>query len=58
MEISVHGSLEEGWGIGKAEVHNVWDVGALWGFKRCLMLVFLRNADVVIAPVYIKLQEE
>jgi hypothetical protein len=51
----VHGSLEEGWGIGKAEIHDAWDVGALWGFKRCFMLVFFRDADIVIAPADIEL---
>ena len=51
----MHGSLEERWGIGEAEVHDAWDVGALWGFERSFVLVFFCDADVVVAPADIKL---
>jgi hypothetical protein len=51
----MHGSLEERWGIGETEVHDVWDVGALWGFECGFVLVFFRDADVIVAPADIEL---
>jgi hypothetical protein len=54
-EISVHSSLEERGGIGEAEVHNPRYLGALWGFECCFVLIFLRDANVVIAPSDIEL---
>jgi hypothetical protein len=51
----VHGLLEERWGVGEAEVHDPRDVGPLWGFERGLVLIFFRDADVVVAPADVEL---
>jgi hypothetical protein len=54
-EVSMHGLLEERWGVGEAKVHDTWDVGALWGFERSFMLVFFCDADVIVALMDIEL---
>ena len=51
----MHGSLEEGGGIGEAEVHYSWYIGALRGFECCFVLVFFSDVDIVIAPADVEL---
>jgi hypothetical protein len=54
----MHCALEEWWGVGEAEIYDSGNIGALWGFKHCLLLVFFGNVYVVIPPADVKLREE
>src|SRR6266567_2583148 len=53
----VHHRLECGGGIGKAEKHDAWLEQPTVRDKRCLPLISLSNADILIPPAYVKFGE-
>ena len=57
-EVSVHHSLEEGWRVHQAKIHDLRDESPVFCFKHHLVLVFFCNSDVVVSPSYVELREE
>ena len=56
-KVSVHSTLEDGWGIAESECHYCRNKGTKRGFERGLVLVLLRNANVVVSGPDIEFRE-
>ena len=56
-KVSVHGTLKDGWGIAESKCHYCWNESTKRGFERGLVLVLLRNANVVVPSLNIEFRE-
>src|SRR5712671_6305926 len=54
----VHHHLEGGWGVSQAEEHDSWFKEAFIGNESRLPFVSSPDANIVIAPSYVKFSEQ
>jgi len=54
----IHHHLEGGWGVSQAEEHDGWFKEAFIGNESCLPFVSSSDANIVIAPSYVKFSEQ
>ena len=55
MEVLVHHPSEERQHVHQSEVHDLWDESPILSFICGLVLIFLRDPDVVVSPPDIEL---
>src|SRR5712671_608423 len=58
LKCHIHHHLEGGWGVSQAKEHDHWFEETFIGNESCLPFIASSDADIVIAPSYVKFSEQ